>query len=60
MDIFLPSIILAMFPYIFIGSFPIAGLIWVTKWVMEDLRRAKKSNLTVSKTMRNHKSNQAL
>lgn len=48
-----------MFPYIFIGSFPIAGLIWVTKWVMEDLRRTKKSNLTVSKTMRNQ-SNQAL
>jgi hypothetical protein len=53
MDIFSPSIILVIFPYIFIGSFPIAGLIWVTKWVMEDLRRVKNAEkVGLSKKLR--------
>jgi hypothetical protein len=45
MDIFTPSIILAIFPYIFIGSFPIVGLILVTKWLMEDIKRYRKINM---------------
>jgi hypothetical protein len=40
MDIFVPSVILAVFPYIFMGIFPIVGLILVTKWVIEDFKRA--------------------
>jgi hypothetical protein len=39
MDIFSPSILLAIFPYLLMGSFPIAGLIWVTKWVLQDFKR---------------------
>ena len=38
MGIFEPSLFLAIFPYLFIGIFPIFGLILVTKWVISDLR----------------------
>jgi hypothetical protein len=41
MDMFAPSIILAIFPYIFMGICPIVGLVLVTNWVLEDLRRAE-------------------
>jgi hypothetical protein len=40
-DIFAPSIVLAIFPYIFMGIFPIVGLVLVTKWVIGDLNRAE-------------------
>jgi hypothetical protein len=42
MEIFSPSLLLAIFPYIFMGSFPIVGLVLVTKWVLEDFRRSKR------------------
>ena len=45
MEIFQPSIFLAIFPYLFIGSFPVFGLILVTKWIIDDVR--KKRRLTV-------------
>ena len=32
METFQPSIYLAMFPYLFIASFPIFGLVLVTRW----------------------------
>ena len=45
MEIFQPSIFLAIFPYLFIGSFPVFGLILVTKWIVDDVR--KKGRLTL-------------
>jgi hypothetical protein len=39
MEIFHPSIFLAMFPYLFIGSFPVFGLILVTKWIVNDAKK---------------------
>jgi hypothetical protein len=41
MGIFEPSLFLAIFPYLFIGSFPIFGLILVTKWVISDWREKR-------------------
>jgi hypothetical protein len=35
MDIFHPSIYIAIFPYLFISSFPVFGIILVTKWVFD-------------------------
>jgi len=42
MEIFQPSIYIAMFPYVFIASFPIFGIALVTKWVLSDRRRKKR------------------
>jgi hypothetical protein len=42
MDLFHPSIFLAMFPYLFIGSFPVFGLILVTKWVANETKKKRK------------------
>jgi hypothetical protein len=39
MEIFNPSLFLAMFPYLFIGSFPVFGLILVTKWIASDMKK---------------------
>ena len=39
MEIFHPSLFLAMFPYLFIGSFPVFGLILVTKWIANDTKK---------------------
>jgi hypothetical protein len=39
MEIFHPSIFLGMFPYLFIGSFPLFGLILVTKWIVNDMKK---------------------
>jgi len=39
MELFHPSVFLAMFPYLFIASFPIFGLILVTKWVANDTKK---------------------
>ena len=39
MEIFHPSLFLAMFPYLFIGSFPLFGLILVTKWIVNDAKK---------------------
>ncbi len=45
MEIFHPSVFLAMIPYLFIGSFPVFGLILVTKWIFDDTRKKKKIRL---------------
>lgn len=39
MEIFQPSLFLAMFPYLFIGSFPLFGLILATKWIVNDTKK---------------------
>lgn len=41
MEIFQPSIYIAMFPYVFIASFPIFGIVLVTRWVLGDRRRKR-------------------
>jgi hypothetical protein len=41
METFQPSIYLAMFPYLFIASFPIFGLVLVTRWVLCDRRKKR-------------------
>ena len=41
MEIFQPSIYIAMFRYVFIASFPIFGIALVTKWVLSDRRRKR-------------------
>ena len=55
MGIFEPSLLLAIFPYLFIGIFPIFGLILVTKWVISDLRG--KSDLGQLGTMEGKQTN---
>jgi len=47
MGIFEPSIFLAMFPYLFIGSFPVFGLILVTKWIIDDVKKKRKFALKI-------------
>jgi hypothetical protein len=37
-----PSIFLAVFPYAFLASFPIVGIIFVTKWSLDDRKRKSK------------------
>jgi len=37
-----PSAFLAIFPYAFIASFPIAGVVIVTKWAFDDRRKSKR------------------
>jgi len=37
-----PSIFLAVFPYAFLASFPIAGIVIVTKWSLDDRKRKNK------------------
>ena len=44
MGIFEPSILLAVFPYLFIGIFPVFGLLVVTKLLIDD-RQIKKQSL---------------
>ena len=39
MEIFHPSLFLAMFPYLFLGSFPVLGLILITKWIANDTKK---------------------
>jgi hypothetical protein len=39
MDVFYPSIYIAIFPYLFIASFPVFGMILVTKWIFDDRRK---------------------
>jgi len=41
MEIFHPSVFLAIFPYLFIGSFPVFGLILVTKWIVDDIKKRR-------------------
>jgi hypothetical protein len=43
MEIFHPSLFLAMFPYLFIGSFPVFGLILVMKWIVNDMKKNRAS-----------------
>ena len=43
MEIFQPSIFVAMFPYLFIGSFPVFGLFLVTKWMVDDIKKKRRS-----------------
>jgi hypothetical protein len=38
-----PSAFLAIFPYAFIASFPILGVILVTKWELDARKRRKQS-----------------
>lgn len=47
MEIFEPSMFLAIFPYLFIGSFPIFGLILVTKWIIDDVKKKRKFDLKI-------------
>lgn len=42
MSIFDPSIYTAAFPYLFIASFPVFGIILVTKWIIDDKRNKKR------------------
>ena len=42
MSIFDPSIYTAAFPYLFIASFPIFGIILVTKWIIDDRKNKKR------------------
>jgi len=46
MEIFHPSVFLAIFPYLFLGSFPVFGLILVTKWIVDDIKK-RKSELSI-------------
>jgi len=46
MEIFQPSIYIAMFPYVFLASFPIFGIVLVTRWVLGDRRRKTPENQT--------------
>lgn len=39
---FEPSAFLAIFPYLFIASFPLLGIAVVTKWVIDDRRKSRK------------------
>ena len=43
MDLFYPSIYIAIFPYLFIASFPVVGIIIVTKWIFKDRRKKNKA-----------------
>jgi len=38
-----PSAFLAIFPYAFIASFPILGVVLVTKWELDARKRRKQS-----------------
>ena len=42
MSIFDPSIYTAAFPYLFIASFPVFGIILVTKWIIDDRRNKQR------------------
>jgi hypothetical protein len=42
-SIFDPSVYVAIFPYLFIASFPIFGIILVTKWLFNDRSNKNKS-----------------
>ena len=46
MDLFYPSIYIAIFPYLFIASFPVVGIVIVTKWIFNDRRKKIKHVLT--------------
>ena len=39
MEIFHPLLFLAMFPYLFLGSFPVLGLILITKRIANDTKK---------------------
>jgi len=39
MEIFHPSLFLAMFPYLFLGSIPVLGLILITKRIANDTKK---------------------
>lgn len=39
MEIFHPSLFLPMFPYLFLGSFPVLGLRLITKWKANDTKK---------------------
>jgi hypothetical protein len=43
MGIFDPSIYIAIFPYLFIGIFPLFGIILVTKWILDDRKKGYKN-----------------
>jgi hypothetical protein len=36
-----PSLFLAVFPYAFLASFPVFGIILVTKWELDNRRKGK-------------------
>lgn len=36
LDLFQPSIYIAIFPYLFIASFPLFGIVLVSRWIMRD------------------------
>jgi hypothetical protein len=42
MGIFDPSIYTVIFPYLFIASFPIFGIILVTKWIFSDRKKKER------------------
>ncbi|HXT84288.1 MAG TPA: hypothetical protein VN704_08150 [Verrucomicrobiae bacterium] len=41
MTIFVPSTFLAVFPYLFISSFPLFGIVLVTWWIIKDRKASK-------------------
>ncbi|MDW0196054.1 MAG: hypothetical protein QOC39_05890 [Nitrososphaeraceae archaeon] len=47
MEIFHPSVFLAIFPYLFMSSFPVFGLILVTKWIIDDVKKKRKFDLKI-------------
>ena len=42
LDLFQPSIYIAIFPYLFIASFPLFGIALVSKWIFRDGRKNNK------------------
>lgn len=40
-DIFQPSLYIAIFPYVFIGSFPFFGILVVTRLMLKERRKRK-------------------
>jgi hypothetical protein len=43
-DIFQPSLYIAIFPYLFIGSFPFFGIVLVTKLMLKERKKKKVRN----------------
>ena len=39
LDLFQPSIYVAIFPYLFIASFPLFGIVLVSRWIMRADRK---------------------
>jgi hypothetical protein len=45
-----PSAFLAIFPYAFLASFPVFGLVMVTKWQLDERKKRKASHQPLPST----------